>query len=93
MHFLYRKLPKLSLGKLPESYFAFETGKNGKVTAARDVEVEKVENLASTSTNTTSQQHLPAPPPPPPEVGKSGKPLTKKEKKAVRFSADWTDIG
>lgn len=80
-----RDLPKLNPGKLPEPYFVFETTKNGKVAPARDVEVDKVENLASRSTKTASQQYLPAPPPPPPEVGKSGKPLTKKEKKAVRF--------
>ena len=78
-----RYLPKLSTGKLPESYFTFETAKNGKVTLVRDTEVNEVENLASTSTG--SQQYVPAPPPPPPEVGRSGKPLTKKEKKAVCF--------
>jgi hypothetical protein len=71
---------------MPESYFTFETAKNGKVTLTRDVEVDKVENLASASTETASQQYLPAPPPPPPELGKSGKPLTRKEKKAVRLA-------
>jgi hypothetical protein len=85
-------LPKLNPGKLPESYFTFETAKNGKVTLARDAEVDKVQNLASASTDTASQKYLPAPPPPPPEVGKSGKPLSKKEKKAVRFPSDGTDV-
>jgi hypothetical protein len=66
---------------MPESYFTFETTKNGKVTLAVDAEVDKVENLASTI---GSQQYVPAPPPPPPESGKFGKPLTKKERKAVR---------
>ena len=88
-----RDLPKLNPGKLPESYFTFETAKNGKITHARDVEVDKIESLASTSTKTASQQYLPAPPPPPPKVGKSGKSLTKKEERAVRFSTNWTDIG
>lgn len=86
-----RDLPKLDPGKLPESYFTFETAKNGKVTLTRDVETDRVENLASTSAEAVSQQYVPAPPPPPPEVGKSGKPLTKKEKKAVRFSTDCSD--
>jgi hypothetical protein len=78
-----RDLQKLNPGKLPESYFNFEMAKNGKVTLVRDTEVKKVEKLASTST--VSHQYVPAPPPPPAEVGKSGKALTKKEKKAVRF--------
>jgi hypothetical protein len=79
-----RDLPNLNPGKLPESYFTLETAKNGKVTLARDAEVNKVENLASRSRG--SQQYLPAPPAPPPEVGKSGRALTKKEKKAVGFT-------
>lgn len=86
----FRGLPKLDPGKLPEPYFTFETSKNGKATLVRDAEVEKVGNLASASTETASQQYVPAPPPPPGEVGESGKPLTKKEKKAVRFAPDGT---
>ena len=87
-----RDLPSLNPGKVPESYFTFETAKNGKVTLARDAEVDKVEKLASMSTETASQQYVPAPPPPPPEVGTSGKPLTKKERKAVSFPSDETDV-
>lgn len=89
---LFRDLPKLNPGKMPESYFTFETTKNGKVALARDTEVDKVEKLASTSTEAGSQQYVPAPPPPPPEVGTSGKPLTKKEKKAVRSPSRETDV-
>lgn len=89
----FRHLPKLNPGKLPESYFTFETTKDGKVTLTRDGEVDKVESLASTSTETTSQQYTPAPPPPPREVSTSGKTLTRREKKAVRFPLDGTNIG
>ena len=78
-----RDLPDLNPGKLPESYFIYENTRNGRVTLARDTEVDKVENLASTSAG--PQQYVPTPPPPPPEVGRSGKPLTKKEKKRVGF--------
>jgi len=88
----FRDLPKLNPGKLPEPYFTFEATKDDKATLIRDAEVEKVESLASTSTETTSQQYVPAPPPPPPEVGTSGRVLTKKEKKSVRFPFDGTDI-
>lgn len=87
----FRDLPDLNPGKLPKSYFTFETARNGKVTLARDAEVDKVEKLASTSTETASQQYIPAPPPPPPEVGTSGKPLTNKEKKAVSSLFDETE--
>ena len=82
----------LDPGKLPESYFTFETVKGGKTALVRDSEVDKVESLASTSTEPGSQQYLPAPPPPPLEVGVSGKPLTKKEKKAVRFPSNGAGI-
>ena len=78
-----RDLPELNHEKLPESYFTFEAAKNGKVTLARDAEVDRVENLASKSAG--SEQYVPAPPPPLPEVGKSGKSLTRKERKSVRF--------
>lgn len=81
----FRDLPKLDPGKLPESYFTFETTRNGKITLTRDAEVDKVESLASASTEATSQRYVPAPPPPPPEVGPSGKPLTNKERRAVSF--------
>ena len=71
-----RSLPALDPGTLPNSYITLGKTLNDAPLAVRDLDAERVmESSLSLST--------PAPPPPPPELTKSGKPLTKKEKKTV----------
>jgi hypothetical protein len=71
-----RSLPPLDPGTLPNSYITLGKTLNDAPLAVRDLDAERViESSLSLS--------APAPPPPPPELTKSGKPLTKKEKKAV----------
>jgi hypothetical protein len=74
-----RSLPPLDPGTLPNSYITLGKTLNDAPLAVRDLDAERVmESSLSLST--------PAPPAPPPELTKSGKPLTKKEKKAVSQS-------
>jgi len=70
-----RPLPKLNPGLLPSYITLGKTRFDGPL-SMRDPEVERAER-ASGSTS------LPAPPIRPAELTKSGKPLTKKEKKEV----------
>ena len=71
-----RDLPPLDPGALPPSYFTFGETLNDAPLAVRDLDAERVMKLSSSLS-------APAPPVPPPELTKSGKPLTKREKKAV----------
>ena len=72
----YRGLPPLDPGALPPSYFTFGESPNDAPSALRDLDVERLMESSSSCS-------APAAPVPPPELTKSGKPLTKKEKKAV----------
>lgn len=75
---LHRGLPKLDPGVLPAPYFTFGKSRNAGPSSIRDAEVEKIQRSASALS-------VPAPPIAPEELTKSGKPLSKKEKKAVCF--------
>jgi len=70
-------LPPLDPGTLPPSYITFGESPNDAPSAIRDLDVERV-------IESSSSRSVPAPPAPPPELTKSGKPLTKKEKKALK---------
>ena len=76
LEFYSRSLPPLDPGTLPPSYITLGKTQNDAPLAVRDLDAERVMELASSLA-------APAPPVPPPELTKSGKPLTKKEKKAV----------
>ncbi|KAF8262541.1 Fcf2 pre-rRNA processing-domain-containing protein [Lactarius quietus] len=81
-------LPPLDPGTLPPSYITFGESPHDAPSAIRDLDVERV--LESSSSRT-----VPAPPPPPPVLTKSGKPLTKKEKKALKEKTagpKWFDL-
>jgi hypothetical protein len=71
-----RSLPPLDPGTLPNSYITLGKTLNDAPLAVRDLDAERV-------MESSSSLSAPAPPVPPPELTKSGKPLTKKEKKAV----------
>jgi hypothetical protein len=71
-----RSLPPLDPGTLPNSYITLGKTLNDAPLAVRDLGAERV-------MESSSSLSAPAPPAPPPELTKSGKPLTKKEKKAV----------
>ena len=71
-----RGLPPLDPGALPPSYITFGESPNDAPSAIRDLDVERL-------MESSSSRSAPAAPVPPPELTKSGKPLTKKEKKAV----------
>ena len=73
----FRGLPPLDPGTLPPSYITFGESPNDAPSAIRDLDVERL-------MESSSSRSVPALPAPPPELTKSGKPLTKKEKKAVR---------
>lgn len=73
-----RALPSLDPGKLPPAYFQLGESRNEGLQSIRDPDVELAEKASSI-------RKLPAPPIPPPELTKTGKPLTKKEKKEVSF--------
>ncbi|KAF4576940.1 hypothetical protein EYR36_004924 [Pleurotus pulmonarius] len=79
-------LPILNPGPLPSPYLSLnEKGPKGP---AYDPEVKRAE-LA------TSSLSAPAPPMPPPELSSSGKPLTKKERKALKkrtAGPGWFDL-
>jgi len=85
---LTRRLPKLDPGVLPSPYFIFDKSGKSRPSLIRDAEVEKLEQRSSSL-------HVPAPPIPPPELTKSGKPLTRKERKALKHRTagpDWFDL-
>ncbi|KZP33516.1 Fcf2-domain-containing protein [Athelia psychrophila] len=81
-------LPALDPGKLPPAYIELGKSRRDGPSLIRDPDVERAV-LASSSYD------VPAPPAPPPELTKSGKPLTKKEKKALKnmtAGSDWFDL-
>ncbi|KAF8272166.1 Fcf2 pre-rRNA processing-domain-containing protein [Lactarius quietus] len=81
-------LPPLDPGTLPPSYITFSESPHDAPSVIRDLDVERA--LESSSSRT-----VPAPPPLPPELTKSGKPLTKKEKKALKEKTagpKWFDL-
>ncbi|KAF8208848.1 Fcf2 pre-rRNA processing-domain-containing protein [Mycena galopus ATCC 62051] len=82
-----KKLPRLDPGVLPRPYFTLGKRKIDP-SVLRDPEVELAEKASSSYV-------VPAPPIPPPELTKSGKPLTKKERKALKnktAGSDWFDL-
>ena len=74
-----RPLPKLDPGNLPAPYIQLGETRFDGPSSIRDPDVEFAEKVAGSMS-------IPAPPIPPPELTKSGKPLTKKEKKEVRLT-------
>lgn len=82
-------LPKLNPGILPASYIQLGKGRGRGGTLVRDPETEEAEKKSE------QQQTTVAPPLPPTELTKSGKPLTKKEKKESKKQTagpDWFDM-
>ncbi|KAH8994332.1 Fcf2-domain-containing protein [Lactarius hatsudake] len=81
-------LPPLDPGTLPPSYITFGKSPYDAPSAIRDLDAERVIESSSSCS-------VPAPPPPPPELIGSGKPLTKKEKKALKEKTagpKWFDL-
>lgn len=74
-----RSLPPLDPGTLPNSYITLGKTLNEAPLAVRDLDAERI-------MESSSSLSAPVPPAPPPELVESGKPLTKKEKKAVSRS-------
>jgi hypothetical protein len=70
----HRPLPPLNPGPLPPTYFDLGESSRGHVLSVRDPDVE----LAAQASASVAVPELP-----PPELTKSGKPLTKRERKAV----------
>ncbi|KAN0127335.1 Fcf2 domain containing protein [Lactarius tabidus] len=84
----FKGLPPLDPGTLPPSYITFGESPLDAPSAIRDLDVERV-------MESSSSRSVPAPPRPPPELTKSGKPLTKKEKKALKEKTagpKWFDL-
>ncbi|KAH6911361.1 Fcf2 pre-rRNA processing-domain-containing protein [Coprinopsis sp. MPI-PUGE-AT-0042] len=82
-----KPLPSLDPGNLPKPYIEVGTSKRDPTTM-RDPEVESMERKSASLL-------IPQPPVPPPELSKSGKPLTKKERKEqkkVTAGPDWFDL-
>jgi hypothetical protein len=83
-----KSLPPLDPGTLPNSYITLGKTLNDAPLAVRDLDAERV-------MESSSSLSAPAPPAPPPELTKSGKPLTKKEKKALKGKTagpKWFDL-
>ncbi|KAJ7784669.1 Fcf2 pre-rRNA processing-domain-containing protein [Mycena metata] len=81
------KIPRLDPGVLPKPYFTLGK-RRGDPSIIRDPDVELAEKASSSYV-------VPAPPIPPPELTKSGKPLTKRERKALKNQTagpDWFDL-
>ncbi|KAJ7095955.1 Fcf2 pre-rRNA processing-domain-containing protein [Mycena belliarum] len=81
------KLPSLDPGVLPRPYFTLGKRRGGP-SSMRDPDVELAEKASSLHV-------VPAPPIPPPELTKSGKPLTKRERKELKNQTagpDWFDL-
>ncbi|KAJ7600991.1 Fcf2 pre-rRNA processing-domain-containing protein [Mycena floridula] len=80
-------IPSLDPGNIPKPYFTLGSSRTDPSTL-RDPAVELAEKASAALS-------VPAPPLPPPELSKSGKPLTKKEKKALKNKTtgpDWFDL-
>ena len=71
-----RPIPRLNPGTLPAPYIKLGETRLDGPSSIRDPEVERAQYATASSS-------APAPPIPPPELTKSGKPLTKREKKEV----------
>ncbi|KZT64947.1 Fcf2-domain-containing protein [Daedalea quercina L-15889] len=81
-------LPSLDPGKLPKLYIELADSRQTGPSRVRDLDVEQAEQA-------TSSRAVPASPSAPPEPTKSGKLLTKKEKKALKNKTagpDWFDL-
>ncbi|KJA24075.1 hypothetical protein HYPSUDRAFT_53965 [Hypholoma sublateritium FD-334 SS-4] len=81
-------IPALNPGKLPAPYITFGATRFDGPSKIRDPEVER-------TARATASISAPAPPTPPDELTKSGKPLTKKQKKELRTKTagkDWFDL-
>ncbi|KAJ7696073.1 Fcf2 pre-rRNA processing-domain-containing protein [Mycena rosella] len=81
------KIPSLNPGVLPQPYFILDKRRGGP-SSIRDPDVELAEKASSSYV-------VPAPPIPPPELTKSGKPLTKRERKELKNKTagpDWFDL-
>ncbi|KAJ6512184.1 Fcf2 pre-rRNA processing-domain-containing protein [Mycena vitilis] len=81
------KIPRLDPGVLPRPYITLGKRK-GDPSFLRDPDVELAEKASSSHV-------VPAPPIPPPELTKSGKPLTKRERKEHKNKTagpDWFDL-
>ena len=72
----HRLLPPLNPGTLPPAYFTLGESRHDGHSSMRDPDIEQAEKASSSIV-------VPEPPIPPPELTKSGKPLTKKQKKEV----------
>ncbi|KIY44824.1 Fcf2-domain-containing protein [Fistulina hepatica ATCC 64428] len=81
------KLPSLD-PHLDKTYFDFASNERNQLpSSVRDPEVEAAERESAAS--------QPVPPPPPPELSKSGKPLTRRERKEAKNKTagpDWFDL-
>ncbi|KAJ3523554.1 hypothetical protein NMY22_g11389 [Coprinellus aureogranulatus] len=78
-------LPSLDPGNLPKPYLNLD--RNAKTSSNTDPDIEKAQRAVTFS--------APQPPPAPAELNKSGKPLTKKERKALKkvtAGPDWFDL-
>ncbi|KAJ6619500.1 Fcf2 pre-rRNA processing-domain-containing protein [Mycena sp. CBHHK59/15] len=81
------RIPPLNPGILPRPYFTLGKSRN-EPSSIRDPDVELAEKASSSYV-------VPAPPIPPPELTKSGKPLTKRERKELKNKTagpDWFDL-
>ncbi|KAL5512801.1 hypothetical protein ACEPAG_3067 [Sanghuangporus baumii] len=72
-----KELPELEPGNLPPGYFDFKDSDAKKPPELRDIDAERLDGVASSSSAPTA-------PPAPPELGKDGRKLTKKEKKQLK---------
>ncbi|KAJ6584839.1 Fcf2 pre-rRNA processing-domain-containing protein [Mycena capillaripes] len=81
------KIPPLNPGVLPRPYITLGKRRSDP-SSLRDPDVELAEKASSSYA-------VPAPPIPPPELTKSGKPLTKRERKELKNKTagpDWFDL-
>ncbi|TFY78526.1 hypothetical protein EWM64_g5485 [Hericium alpestre] len=82
-----QKLPALDPGRIPKPYITLGATRRDP-SSLNDPDAER-------TAQSTSSLKAPAPPLPPPELTNSGKPLTKKEKKALKNKTagpDWFDL-
>jgi len=80
------ELPPLDPGAISKTYFEFGKSRSKGAPSIRDPDVEKIKKAALS---------IPEPPRRPSELTKSGKPLTKKEKKKLEkrtAGPDWFDL-
>ncbi|KAG6829542.1 hypothetical protein H0H87_011108 [Tephrocybe sp. NHM501043] len=83
-----RPLPELDPGVLPQTYIELGASRFDGPSTICDPDIEMAEKASSS-------RAVPAPPTAPPELTKSGKPLTRKEKKELKnktAGSDWFDL-